>query len=361
MGFATLYSKTKSGKVKEWKIVVVKESARSIIRVATGFEGGVQTVFDSAIESGKNVGRANETTHYTQALSEAKSKWNKKKDTGYTEEVGGEVIYISPMLAVDFNERSHDIAFPCYVQPKLDGIRAVYNAGNLFSRKSKLFSNLEIITDELKKFGNLKVDGELYSHVIPFNELSGLLRKKKLTDTDVKVMAKNVKFVIYDLVSDEDYTLRLLKLKKVFETSKFYHLELAKTEVMGRPEELEEFHRKYVSLGYEGVIVRNFLGPYQQKSRSKNLQKFKKFMDSEFEIIDFTEGTGIESGLVLWVCKVPGTTKTFTVRPIGTHAERKKQFKDGKKYLGKHLTVKYFELVEGVPRFPIGISLRDYE
>jgi hypothetical protein len=88
-------------------------------------------------------------------------------------------------------------------------------------------------------------------------------------------------------------------------------------------------------------------------------------MDSEFEIVGFTEGTGIESGLVLWVCKVPGADEvgdaTFTVRPTGTHAERAVQFKDAKKYVGKYLTVKYFELFEGVPRFPIGISVRDYE
>jgi DNA ligase-1 len=218
------------------------------------------------------------------------------------------------------------------------------------------------LLEELKKFGNLKIDGELYSDTLPFNELSGLLRKKKLTKDDAQKMSKNIKFVVYDLVSDSDYSDRLQVLRKAFSANKFSHLELIKTEILKSPEDLETFHNKYTTRGYEGVMIRNFLGPYLEKSRSKNLQKFKKFMDSEFEIVGFTEGTGIEAGLVLWVCKVPGAgDATFTVRPTGTHSERAAQFKDAKKYVGKHLTVKYFELFEGVQRFPIGISVRDYE
>ena len=37
-------------------------------------------------------------------------------------------------------------------------------------------------------------------------------------------------------------------------------------------------------------------------------------------------------------------------------------FKNGDKYMGKMLTVKYQNLTDlGVPRFPVGIAFRDYE
>lgn len=360
MKFAVLYSKTKSEKVKSWSISVKVGEKDTTVRIISGFVGGAQTIFDSVVSAGKNIGRSNETTHSTQALAEAKSKWNKKKDNGYTEDPGGSVEYISPMLAVDYLVRGHDITFPCYVQHKLDGIRAVSLEGNLYSRKSKLFSNLDFILDEIKKFQCVSLDGELYSDSLPFNQLSGLLRKQKMTKED-HTLLKQVKYVIYDTVSEDDYTERLSSLKKVFKANKFKYLELINIEVAKTPEELPEIHSKYVTEGYEGVIIRNFLGPYQEKTRSKNLQKFKKFMDSEFEIVGFTEGTGIESGLVLWICKVPGIGSTFTVRPTGTHEERAKLFKNGKQFVGKQLTVKYFELFEGVPRFPIGIAVRDYE
>lgn len=360
---AVLYSKTKSQKIKTWKICVFnKEKQSSVIRISSGFVDGSQTVFDSVVKTGKNIGRSNETTHFSQAVLEAKSKWNKKKDNGYTENVDGEVDYVSPMLAVDYFERKNDVMFPCYVQHKLDGIRAVYVDGDLFSRKSKIFQNLDFILDEIKKFEkDVKLDGELYSHTLPFNQLSGILRKQKLTKEDKAMLVSQVKYVIYDTVSDADYSERLSSIKKVFKANKFKHLELINFQVAKSLEELPEIHTKYVKDGYEGVIIRNFLGPYQQKTRSKNLQKFKKFIDSEFEIVSFTEGSGIEEGLVLWICKVPGTDKTFTVRPTGTHSERMKLFKNGKKYIGKNLTVKYFELFEGVPRFPIGVAVRDYE
>ena len=50
------------------------------------------------------------------------------------------------------------------------------------------------------------------------------------------------------------------------------------------------------------------------------------------------------------------------VRPTGTLEERGKMFKNGKKYVGKMLTVKYQELSEdGIPRFPVGKSVREID
>lgn len=117
------------------------------------------------------------------------------------------------------------------------------------------------------------------------------------------------------------------------------------------------------------MIIRNFEGKYDLKNRSKNLQKYKKFDDDEFKIIGFTEGTGIEDGLVIWICETK-EGKTFQVRPKGTHEERRKLFKDAKKYTGKPLTVRFFGYTDdGIPRFPIGyeanifggVAVRDYE
>ena len=41
---------------------------------------------------------------------------------------------------------------------------------------------------------------------------------------------------------------------------------------------------------------------------------------------------------------------------------RKALFKYGRDYIGEMLTVRYQELTDdGVPRFPVGIAIRDYE
>ena len=50
----------------------------------------------------------------------------------------------------------------------------------------------------------------------------------------------------------------------------------------------------------------------------------------------------------------------FSVRPKGTIEMRRDWFKNSKKYIGKKLTVIYQELSElGVPRFPVGKSVRE--
>ena len=42
--------------------------------------------------------------------------------------------------------------------------------------------------------------------------------------------------------------------------------------------------------------------------------------------------------------------------------ERRHRLNEFKDYLGKKLTVKYQELTNhGIPRFPIGLGIRDYE
>jgi DNA ligase-1 len=130
--------------------------------------------------------------------------------------------------------------------------------------------------------------------------------------------------------------------------------------------DIKQFHDSYIKKGYEGLIIRNKKGAYQEKYRSKNLQKYKEFQDDEFEIIDYTEGTGKEKDLIIWVCQTKDG-KTFQVRPKGTHEERKKLYKNGKKHIGKMLTVVFQELTnDGIPRFPTtrygGLGdLRTYE
>ena len=55
-------------------------------------------------------------------------------------------------------------------------------------------------------------------------------------------------------------------------------------------------------------------------------------------------------------------SQRFWARPKGTRDERQQLFNTGDKYLGKLLTVRYQELTDdGIPRFPVGVSIRDYE
>jgi DNA ligase-1 len=112
--------------------------------------------------------------------------------------------------------------------------------------------------------------------------------------------------------------------------------------------------------GFEGLMIRSPAGPYESK-RSRHLLKYKRFRDDEFRIVSYHEAGGKDAGTVVFVC---ATTRgqTFRVRPQGTLEQRRAMFRDADRLVGKALTVRYQELTDGgVPRFPVGVAVRDYE
>ncbi len=108
-------------------------------------------------------------------------------------------------------------------------------------------------------------------------------------------------------------------------------------------DDVREYHDKFVGQGFEGVMVRNPRMPYQMDKRSAGLMKFKDFKDDEYKIVGYTEATGNDAGTVIWTCVAPNGI-TFNVRPKGTREERTEAFNNADSYIGKMLTVRYFEL-----------------
>jgi DNA ligase-1 len=266
-----------------------------------------------------------------------------------------------PMLAYDYNKKKDKIEFPCFVQPKLDGVRALFYNGKFYSRNGNQFFDLDHIKDELTHCDKLILDGELYTGEIKFEELVGLVKRQTKTEEDKK-RAEMIKYIVYDHVApNETFSTRHYNLNQFFDEKFLIHCQPLMTEECKSTEEMKKLHDKYVKEGYEGLILRNKKGYYTEKDRSNDLLKYKEFKDDEFEIIDYKCGTGRDDNAVIWVCKTKDG-KEFNARPEGSIDERRKQYHRGKSYIGKLLTVKYQNLSkDGIPRFPIGISIRDYE
>lgn len=345
----TLITTAANGSKRVWRIW----NERSIMYTEYGILGGKMITSSRQIE-GKNKGKSNETSAEEQAAKEVKSRWLKKIDEGYKpmkkSSKQDDTIYL-PMLAQPYDKKK--VKFPCFVQPKLDGIRALYYRGALWSRKGKMFTTLDHIVSDLKDI-DVVLDGELYSDKGSFQEICSWV-KKKSSKTSL------IKYIVYDLISDSDYSVRYQQLMEIISSLGFSRVLLHTTEICHNDSEVKSYLVKYTSSGFEGVMIRNFKGGYAMKSRSKNLQKLKQFIDKEFEITGYTEGVGAEKGCIIFICKTD-SGKEFNVRPTGTRQDRTRMFKSGKKYIGKLLTVKYQELTDdGIPRFPVGIIVRDYE
>ncbi len=377
--FPVLFGDSSHGKRKMWSVAVVARDSTGVIITTHGYEDGKKVVNERIVSVGKNVGKKNETTPLQQAIQEAESLWNKKRDSGYVENGAtpkpatvaqvsvrasttiGPVSVPLPMLAHDYNKRGKDITFPCYAQRKLDGVRCVAVPGQgLYSRNGKAMSpHLTHIMADVNKCSVI-LDGELYSDELSFQEIVGLVKKATLKDGDADKV-KKIYLYVYDIVRPGTNVERNAALDTLFGKVKFDALRKLQSDTCANLDTVKTLHAKYVAEGYEGLILRNYDGEYNIGHRSKDLQKYKEFEDAEYKVVGFREGDGVEKGCVIWTC-VTAKGQEFAVRPRGTQEERRGLFQTGAGYVGKKLTVRYQELTnDGIPRFPVGIAFRDYE
>ena len=258
------------------------------------------------------------------------------------------------MLAHDYTKRGKSIVYPCFTQKKYDGVRCIaIPFVGLFSRLKKKFPEMEHIIQEINQL-NVILDGELYSTTLTFQEIVGIVKREVKGEKQLQI-----KLHVYDIINDQPYHIRYKTLKQLFKFHKFKYLELVATDICESEEKMKELHGQYVADGFEGLMLRNKEGPYTN-NRSIHLQKYKEFFDMECQIVGYKQGEGLEEGCVMWICTVDG--KQFSCRPRGTREERQDMFRNGNSYIGKMLTVRYQEKTdEGLLRFPVGISIRDYE
>ena len=338
-----------------------------LLKVESGqTDGKLTETAGQVIDEGKQ-GRSAEE----QAIFEAISKTNKKRDEAYfdTVEEAQTQVKLLPMLAHPFDKRKHNITYPAIVQRKFDGVRclAVLNRDNsvtLMSRKGKEFPHLNHIREDVEmnnRNRNLVLDGELYSDTLSFQELVGLVRRVTLKPGNDEQMLE-VSLRVYDCISlnsEPDFRERYETIRQV--TDGATYLSLVENVTVANESEIHAAQAQFVEEGYEGAMVRNLTGAYRIGKRSADLQKVKTFLDGEYTISGFVEGTGNEAGCVVWECQTPDGN-TFRVRPRGTQEARRELFENGGDYVGQQLTVRYQELTDdGVPRFPVGIAIRDYE
>ena len=363
----TVYKKTSTGKIQQWRAWVETTDTGYLLKVESGqTDGKLTETAGRVIDEGKQKRTARE-----QAIFEATSKLNKKRDEAYFDSIkdAQTQVKLLPMLAHTFTKRSHNITYPAIVQRKFDGVRclAVLNKDGtvkLMSRKGKEFPHLNHIRKDIAANNSDKsivLDGEIYSDTLTFQELVGLVRRETLKDGNDEQMFE-VSLRVYDCIdlnNEADFKDRYVTITAI--TSGAEYLSLVENIRVTTEKEIHEAQAQFVEEGYEGAMVRNLTGAYVIGKRSANLQKVKTFLDGEYEIVGYTEGTGGETGCVIWICKTKDG-KEFSVRPRGTREERQKLFQNGNDYIGKMLTVRYQELTDdGIPRFPVGISIRDYE
>lgn len=364
----TLFAKDSKGKIRVWKV----HTEGNEVVVTHGALGGKMQSKRTVCKP-KNVGKKNETTGEEQALSEARSKWNKQKDReDYHEDVEKSGKQLRPMLALDYHKAGHrvDWADGWVSQPKLDGVRLVsgprfHGEGEfeMLTRKGETYHTkhlkglLEDFLNHIKENFSSDVwalDGELYKPGLPLQTITSYARKYQEGKTELLeyhlfdlVFKRKISFeerhkILTDALDDFSDSDSPLKLVPYYRCKNY--------------QEFEGHHELNLRDGYEGTMLRLLSANYDVAHRSANLMKFKNHETEEYKVIGFKED---KNGCIVFKCQF-GDEDSFECTPKRTHEERKQMLEDGNDFIDKWLTVKYYDkTIDGKPKFPVGLAFRE--
>jgi DNA ligase-1 len=361
----TLYKRNRNGRIQEWTIETLDNTFRTI----EGLIDGKKTPSEYTVCEGKNIGKKNETTPEEQAIKEAEAKAERKRESGYVNNIDNvdKVEKFEPMLANKFKKFEEE----CWSQPKLDGVRNILSKIGSKTRNGKDSLAVPHIYEELKwvfdAYPNIRFDGELYNHELRdnFNKLTSIARKSKPTADDLRESAEMIEYHVYDVYLGDDtiFSERIEFLREILAelNSDDTMVKLVETTLVKSSDELDEEYGKYLEQGYEGQMVRTKNSVYETK-RSKFLLKRKEFMDEEFDIEDILEGLGNRSSMAGRVVLRLPDGRNFKAGIKGGVDYYIHLLENKGEYIGKQATIRFQNYTpDGIPRFPVMYSVRDYE
>jgi ATP-dependent DNA ligase len=237
---------------------------------------------------------------------------------------------MKPLLAHTYEP--HRVTYPCYVQPKLNGIRALYQNGHFQSRDQLPFPKGlldHLARPLLQTFDERTVlDGELYVHGWPLQRINAAVTPVRLQPTEDTV---KVEYHIFDQI---DFAKRFHERK----LGNCVHLpandkppiRFVQHDIVDDEDAANRFYARTVADGYEGIMYRIGFCPYtqpkqqfwngqapsrrtrywsDQDNRCWHLLKRKDWQDDEFYCIDVVEGEGkLKGTLGAVVCRVTQRT-----------------------------------------------------
>jgi DNA ligase-1 len=174
-----------------------------------------------------------------------------------------------------------EVRYPCWVDPKLDGLRMIAIKRNgevtLLSRNGQVFENFPSIAEALKiaEYDNVVLDGEVMG--ADWNESQSIAFSKSSKKSD-----SNMIYNVFDClpltdwvtqISSLSYRDRLTQLKHIVGLTNDKIRLVVGTEVMDEAH-LLLYYQDLLNQGFEGVMLKDLSSPYQFK-RTKAVRKLK--------------------------------------------------------------------------------------
>jgi DNA ligase-1 len=364
-----IFSRDAQGKIRVWQGEAVGNRWRS----CTGIYGG-QLVLSMWTETTAK----SQPTGERQAIFEMEAQRDKLLGKDYRRELTLVDVprgsFIKPMLASKYPGWNG----PCFLQPKLDGMRCLANLEGLWSRGNKPIVAAPHIFNEMSAIfaAHPKVvfDGEIYNHerYDDFNGLMSIARKTQPNLNDLELSEEVLQYHIYDCFFMDDPTAIFEKRMQFVHGITFHdfgnadpnykYLRGVTTYCCTDAERVNELHMQMVGEGYEGSIIR-LNRPYEQK-RSHTLQKNKDWITEEFQLTAIEEGEGNWAGFAKTArCKTKvayAKDETFGAGIKGDKSYCRDLLNvPASKF--QSVTVRHFGMTpDGSYRFPIAIDFNEF-
>lgn len=201
-------------------------------------------------------------------------------------------------LAKAFEERK--CRFPCFISPKLDGLRSKYKDGEFYSRQGHKFVGLSSLKAEMHDLlcaltgtgepSTLQFDGELMVDGEHFNEISGKIRA--FTEAD------NAHYYIFDVPNvEKPQHTRLSILDNLAMSYRYPHITFVPHHTVLNMGMINTYYAEFLNDGYEGAIVKQEAGMYQD-ARTWDWMKLKNTETADCRVTDIFEGEGKYVGMV---------------------------------------------------------------
>lgn len=283
-----------------------------------------------------------------------------------------------PLLAQTYSEKRWPHGGAVWVQPKFNGIRALYQGGRFQSRDELPWATavLKHLSDPLLSMFDVNVilDGELYVHGWKLQDINAAVAINRTAPSEHTC---HVCYYVFDKVDySKPFFTRFAEVEGIIRASQHPQILAATTVKTPSREWVEEFYVNTVADGFEGIMYRIGLCPYttpkQPKEHDKgflsdknnrvwHLLKRKDWQDGEFECIGVEEGEGKRHGMVgAFVCAIDTGKKdyfhrshvsTFKVGSGLTDAEATHYFENPP--IGHKIKVKFLTFTkDGLPFNP---------
>lgn len=215
------------------------------------------------------------------------------------------------------------------------------------------------------------LDGELYLPGYGINEINSFIKNTELPQH------YKLQFWLYDICIENMYAIKRQdflytsfiraynSIPNIIETKDDHlnnvsRLVLLKNITISNINEAIEERDKYISLGFEGLVIRKCDAEYQFGGRRNNsMLKFKKKLDGLFTIIDIIPEGIKRSNLGKFVLKNDINEEIFECTYNAPHSVQEEILINKEKYIGKNILVEYRERagVKQVPFHAKGIKI----